>query len=441
MATNGPNTISIDEFMQFFEQNSAVPESDKKGFVLDYETKETVGKPNLQKYNDDEFTFTCVLTSKTLLRNAIKGKVIHADSTYKLTWENFPIHVFGTTDMKKEFHIIAIGISNSERATNFSFCFKSIKEGVLEIFEHDLKWTALMSDASKAIKKGFEEIHPTALKLTCRYHVNAAIRRHEGSTKINKELIIRDLKSLQEQSPDLQAFEIGFKVFADKWNEKNERKFITYIRKTWFTSENKYFFLGALNNAPSTNNALESTNGKLKDNFRLRKKLKMNVFKEKLMNMLEIISGEYLDGERKANWSVPISNDLWLKSYQWAKSNKTISEEENEEFRSVKYFIPAGEADKIKAADLRTYKSKNWTTFEGFIDNVSKIYTVHVNNADIDNATCTCVSYFKNYKCKHVLGIGLRLKLCKVPANIKTLEQKARQPGRPKRTGGALSRE
>mgnify|MGYP002790673476 FL=1 len=56
-------------------------------------------------------------------------KHIHADATYKLTWQGFPILVCGTTDSNRKFHPFGITVCTNEKTEDFKFMFRSLIDG------------------------------------------------------------------------------------------------------------------------------------------------------------------------------------------------------------------------------------------------------------------------------------------------------------------------
>jgi len=62
------------------------------------------------------------------------------------------------------------------------------------------------------------------------------------------------------------------------------------------------------------------------------------------------------------------------------------------------------------------------------------------NNAEEwRKATCTCPSFLKNYICKHIIGMSIRLKYCKPPQEAKNVEiGTKRKRGRPSKAKKAL---
>jgi len=62
------------------------------------------------------------------------------------------------------------------------------------------------------------------------------------------------------------------------------------------------------------------------------------------------------------------------------------------------------------------------------------------NNAgEWRSATCTCPSFLKNYICKHIIGMSVRLKYCKAPPEAKNVAIGAkRKRGRPSKVKKAL---
>ena len=83
-------------------------------FIIDYMTDD----------DTEDGLFRFVATSKNLLKLAIQNDlIIHADATYKLIWQGFPVLVIGTSDRDKVFHIIAVAVCSNERTADFEFLF------------------------------------------------------------------------------------------------------------------------------------------------------------------------------------------------------------------------------------------------------------------------------------------------------------------------------
>ena len=115
--------------------------------------------------------------------------------------------------------------------------------------------------------------------------------------------------------------------------------------------------------------------------------------------------------------NIPLS--LWTSSYQWAKSTKDIictSDNSSETF-----YISARDLKSIAQADLTKYKKKKWTTFDQFRKSFD-IWCMEMDkNEEWRKAKCNCPAFFKNYICKHIVGMAIRLKHCKPPPAAKTV--------------------
>lgn len=120
------------------------------------------------------------------------SKNIHADATYKMTIQNYPILVFGTTDQDSVhyFHLLGIMVSRYERAEDFEFGFKTIRDTIAISFEHLFEPEALMSDAAGAIKNGFKAVYgEDKLDLTCFAHVMMAINKQSTNVVVQHDEI------------------------------------------------------------------------------------------------------------------------------------------------------------------------------------------------------------------------------------------------------------
>lgn len=73
---------------------------------------------------------------------------LHADATYKLIWQGFPVLVCGTTDMGRHFHPFGVGVCVNERQEDFKFIFQTIKDSARRIFNTELNFEVLISDAA-----------------------------------------------------------------------------------------------------------------------------------------------------------------------------------------------------------------------------------------------------------------------------------------------------
>ena len=99
--------------------------------------------------------------------------------------------------------------------------------------------------------------------------------------------------------------------------------FIKYCKQEWI-QKNPNWYEGAYSNLPSTNNALESFNRKIKDEYMLRERLPLGRF---IIHSLEYInqwSQDYLkEVDPKTLAEEPhLTVELWTNAYQWVKTNK-----------------------------------------------------------------------------------------------------------------------
>jgi len=131
-----------------------------------------------------------------------------------------------------------------------------------------------------------------------------------------------DIYTLQI-SPNEAQFLKGTTLFLKKWRQQNNPKindFLTYFEEQWLLKL-PHWYEGAALGFPSTNNSLEATNSRIKQDHTLRKRLPVGQF---LNNSAELLE----------NWSrrrepssmnciefaetpfIPLSK--WTTAYQWS---------------------------------------------------------------------------------------------------------------------------
>ena len=77
------------------------------------------------------------------------------------------------------------------------------------------------------------------------------------------------------------------------------------------------------------------------------------------------------------------------------------------------YYTPAGNIENITINKIQRYKRQKWASFIQFKDVQFGIWKVTLpdKGSEWKNGFCNCPSFLKEYICKHVIGIAVRLKL------------------------------
>lgn len=107
----GEAKIDMVELKNWLMENSAIPSDKTKPFIAHYE---------ISLDEKDPF-FRFFVTTKQLLIIAAQDNKIHADRTYKLVWQGYPVLQVGTTDMHRSFHPYGIAVCTNERCADFEF--------------------------------------------------------------------------------------------------------------------------------------------------------------------------------------------------------------------------------------------------------------------------------------------------------------------------------
>jgi len=130
----GSETITLGKLEQWcFESCQTTLDIDTP-FVVSYE----VMYPD--EFNDEEdfdghagSIFRIFISTRRLLTTSSTSTKIHADATYKLVWQGFPILIVGTTDADRHFHPFGLAICTNEEKQDFKFLFQSLVNGVEKI--------------------------------------------------------------------------------------------------------------------------------------------------------------------------------------------------------------------------------------------------------------------------------------------------------------------
>ena len=446
----GSHTISLGELEQWCEDNSIMPINEYQPFVVSYKiVYDDDDDEDIEEDEEEtnERIFRFFLSSVRLLNIASVATHINADATYKLVWQGFPVLVIGTTDLNKSFHPFGLAVCSNEQTKDFEFIFNAVQIGIRKINKNLLKPKALVSDAADAIKNGFKNVFGNSFDhVMCWAHAKRKIenRLSQVNDKDKAKEILQDIELLQ-LSNSRSLFELGTTLFMKKWKLNNKEKnqsisdFLQYFDDEWL-SLNSGWYEGIQLYVPSTNNALESTNRTIKDDGTFRERHVLSRFltiSSDIVRNWSIDRDTSLTNVKHFATEPTISLALWTSSYQWAKMNKSVICINNES--SKVYYIPARDSDSIPQKDLNQYKKQRFTTFNQFKKSFD-IWCLEIEH-DLSwrKAKCNCPAFLKNYICKHVVGMGIRLKHCKPPSAAKTVPiGEKRKRGRPAKAKMAL---
>lgn len=116
------------ELSEWCDEHSTVPPT---------ESEDDLHKPFVVAADLDaqEKRIRIFISTKALLATTARGNRIHADGTYKLTWQRLPVLVVGTTCRDHHFALGGVAICNNETEADFAFMFGAMKEYYLK---HDI---------------------------------------------------------------------------------------------------------------------------------------------------------------------------------------------------------------------------------------------------------------------------------------------------------------
>lgn len=391
----GADPLTMNQLQAFVESKMPVPYDEDTAFVMCFDRSPS---------NEPQRYFRIFVSTPRLLRSAADATTIHADATHKVTTERLPLLVVGSTDMTRKFHLIGITLASRETTEDYAFMFAAMKFGVQKITTRDIKPTALVSDADPAIHNGFRQIFDIDTHIMCYAHVMGNVdRKYKFSSKKNKNRFQHDLRALRKSYDD-KMFDTGCKLFMKKWKNK-EVAASALLEKSFFHKNNKWYH-GSAYRVPKTNNALERFNGTMKQLQTFHKKLPLKQFKERLLQIVEERSKEYLMDKSPFTMELNVSDETLIHGCELPI--KYMSKKDKNDGTMV-FFVDAEQNDNaISMADIKKHKHHRYSTFDEFKEKAFNLLEISFGqqNDDWKNAKCTCNQFQDKYMCLHIIAIG-----------------------------------
>lgn len=154
---------------------------------------------------------------------AIEAENFHADATYKLVFHGYRLIIVGTTDMERRFHLFGITFTTNERAADYEFTFKCVKNAVDALYKVKIQPKVLICNGAKAIRNGCQAASPDdeLTVIMCWFHVVLNFSKIKLNDEGNRSNRKRDLDILH-LSFNEDIFDLGCNLFVQEW-ETNEK--------------------------------------------------------------------------------------------------------------------------------------------------------------------------------------------------------------------------
>lgn len=438
----GRHSISLGELEAWAEKRRLLPEDEDEVFVCGFESD--AGLSGLEfKY------FRIAVSTKRLLKLGSRAQNIHADATYKLIWQGFPVLIVGYSDQNRKFHPLVLAVTVNETKFDFSFLFSSVIHGVSLATDNETQFnpTHIIADAAPAIRNGFALAfgHEAEKVIMCWAHVVMNVDKQLVKIK-SKEVraSVRDNICLLQTCPNEDAFLHASELFLQKWKvsvEEGVSAFVAYFESSWL-DQNSTWYEGYAPGCPSTNNCLEATNLAIKRQNTLRERLEMSRFLGIVENdIVKSWSMERAPNTTAGHTQIAEAPDrtlkMWTTAYQWATSRAESLKTGNT------IFVGSSTLDKdLKTAIRETEEkaeSSSWADFDDYATCRRSVYKITI---DENKFFCNCSEFLKCYVCHHSMGMEIRLKVTIPPAQAKNIPiGQKRKRGRPKLSRPALIRQ
>ena len=340
--------------------------------------------------------------------------------------------LIGLIDRRKRFHPISVSVCTNEREEDYEFIFTAVKEILKKLYDNDWRPDTLMADGAEAITNGFMKAFAYSStdefnRLMCWPHVERNVTKN--SPLKYREALLADISKLQE-SHSHEAFHQLYRCFVDKWSAVKDEKsntvecikeFLEYFEKEWIVANPGWFegFYEGDEDVPSSNNALESKNEKVKDIFTMRKQLEMHEFLSTMKHMIRMWSNDELS---HAKWRDDLKDidDSFEYAFHFRSGQPIIK---NFNKKKDEFIVCKKEFDSKSNELLFKYKYEKCSlSFDELYSKYDNIRKVTLNRQSWTNSKCTCNYFLKNYFCYHIVAVAVEENLADIPTRCQTAE-------------------
>lgn len=162
----------------------------------------------------------------------------------------------------------------------------------------------------------------------------------------------------------------------------------------------------------------------IKNTITFRERLPFGQFSKTVLNMASELSTEYQKNDRVITQLPIIKIEDWRKAAAWINEEKNRQIVVDELIFIVLSTKGKNEEFKLTENNVSRHEKRKWKSFDKFIESGSGLYwKVELSKDEWKSgSSCECPYFLKNFTCKHIIGLALQSKMCKLPRTAITTE-------------------
>ena len=225
--------------------------------------------------------------------------------------------------------------------------------------------------------------------------------------------------------PSTKAFNVAVEKFFEKWEDEPKVKdFLSHFKNEWLDKNNGWYEGFCDGNIPSTDNGLESLNGKIKSKNTLRERMNVGQYLGNASAMVTDWSKDRGEGDKveKNFYEAPnVPNKSWTMAYDFLhKGDGIIKKGKNVFVSALKEYkdliVPLyynGKYDLIKS------------DFDSYIEYFRRVRIIRLDKEDWAKSSYSCTWYLKHYSFYHLIAVATHENLVQIPNEFKELNLEA----------------
>ena len=257
---------SLFEYMDLISKQNSQLTKDDQAFII------SIKGPDFEENPDD---FFWAYSSSYMIKIAKMQREWFIDATYNII-EGKGLWIMACKLFEKVFPFLFF-LCPDEKADTLSFILSNFKDHIE--YEPDL----FMHDCQKSITLSIGKCFDSK-QFLCMFHILRAVRKSVTSLATAdqvKEHVLEEIHALGMLEDNISKCNErieGLKIYL---RDQNQLKLLDYFEKNWFN--NRRMWCAAFGEHSRTNNVCESLNNKLKSDYNLRDKMRIDILVKKVI--------------------------------------------------------------------------------------------------------------------------------------------------------------
>eukprot|EP00477_Mikrocytos_mackini_P002014 GAHX01002203.1.p1 GENE.GAHX01002203.1~~GAHX01002203.1.p1 ORF type:complete len:475 (-),score=37.26 GAHX01002203.1:685-2109(-) len=371
-----------------------------------------------------------LLSSEYLLQQIPNNSLLALDATFIPGLDKFKLIIIGYVTSTNKFRLLTFSLVKHETALTYSWILKALRNALSRIHGPSFAVSCILADNAAAITSAIDIVFDDIVRLNCWFHTSRNIFKNIPKNESNLNVGIKSDLIFLQRAFSKSIFEKALDSFYKVWNNFTFfRDFLIRFKANSIDS-NRNWYRGCNIHYSSSNNFLEGFNSTIKRNYFQGTEKSIHSILKSVSTIIEDKGRQYFNDKRltKSAYSrnyeraelsriqmIGPMDGYYIYYYEEAHGGCSSNDSNTVTEHSSERTLQTHQKVVNNTRTFSVQRLKELITsvkpFSGFHEYKDFMGLIFIGKRILSTSTwedyyCTCFSFFKVKRCKHIYTLG-----------------------------------